>query len=281
MAIGSALQSRLCEVCWGNAPFPAVFTAFLLPSSSLRPSDSAPASWLRPAGHHQARPGPRHHQPEERDRGFVPPADAAPAPQALRLHWGCWESVLGLDGRVVVVLVTVAGAVILLLLYRLLQLRHRLRLARARHALEYYGFYHSATYRLRHPTLSDDLPTKNGAIPDMAPPLQTVTSVTPVVVTPLPLPLPLPLPPPPPSPVLPPPPLPPPPSHPPTPPILPVTLSLPLPLPMIHTTPPSPHLSWGACSDADVYSRIGAFRPSRLSSLSGQSKVILFEHSSL
>lgn len=179
----------------------------------------------------------------------------------------CW----GLDGRVVVVLVTVAGAVILLLLYRLLQLRHRLRLARARHALEYYGFYHSATYRLPHPALSDDPPTKNGTIPAVAPPLQTVTSVTPVVVTPLP----------PPPPVLPPPPLPPPPSCPPTPNILPVPLSLPLPPSVMHTTPPSPHLSWGACSDVDVYSRIGAFRPSRLSSLSCQSKVILFEHSSL
>lgn len=151
----------------------------------------------------------------------------------------------------------------------------RLRLARARHALEYYSFFHTATYTLKHPTPCEALPTKNGTIVEEAPlPIQTVTAVTPVAITPLPPP---PVPPPLLLPLPPTPALPPPPSLPPTHPVL----ALPLPLPVIHTTPPSPHLSWGACSDADVYSRIGTYRPSRLSSLSSQSKVILFEHSSL
>lgn len=151
----------------------------------------------------------------------------------------------------------------------------RLRLARARHALEYYSFFHTSTYTLKHPAPCQDLPDKNGAIPEATPPVQNVTEVAPTVITlPVPSPPPLPLPPP---PVLPPPLLHPPPSLPPTPSVL----AFPLPLPVIQTIPPSPHLSWGACSDADVYSRIGAFRPSRLSSVSNQSKVILFEHSSL
>ncbi|KAG8010891.1 hypothetical protein GBF38_010188 [Nibea albiflora] len=187
----------------------------------------------------------------------------------------CWS----LDFRVAMLLMTLAGAIILLLLYRLLQLRHRLKLARASHALEYYSFFHTSTYTLKHPTPCQELPTKNGTVPEATLPVQTVTAVTPTVITPLPPPAvtsppPLPLPPP---PVLPPPPINAPPALPPTPSVL----AFPLPLPVIHTTPPSPHLSWGACSDADVYSRIGAFRPSRLSSLSNHSKVILFEHSSL
>ncbi|XP_041826126.1 arabinogalactan protein 1 [Melanotaenia boesemani] len=180
----------------------------------------------------------------------------------------CWN----LDLRVVILLVTLAGAIILLLLYKLLQMRHRLNLARARHALEYNSFYHRATYKLMQPTPCQDPPSKNGTIPEENPPIQTVTAVTPVVITsvlPPPVPPPLTLPPP---PALPSPPSPPPATR---------VLSFPLPLPVIHTTPPSPHLSWGACSDADVYSRIGAFRPSRLSSLSSQSTVILFEHSAL
>ncbi|KAM3600044.1 uncharacterized protein V6R79_016417 [Siganus canaliculatus] len=183
----------------------------------------------------------------------------------------CWS----LDLRVTMLLLTLAGALILLLLYRLLQLRHRLTMARARHALEYNSFFHSATYTLKHPTLCEDPPAKNGTVPEAAPPISTITPITPSVVTPFPPPpvtsppsLPLPTPPPPPHP---------PPSLPPTPPVS----AFPLTLPVIHTTPPSPHMSWGACSDVDVYSRIGAFRPSRLSSLSTQSKVILFEHSSL
>ncbi|XP_034752845.1 inverted formin-2 [Etheostoma cragini] len=175
----------------------------------------------------------------------------------------CWS----LDARVAVLLVTLAGALILLLLYKLLQLKHRLRLARARHALEYYSFYHTATYTLKHAAPCQDLPDKNGTVPESTPPVQVATPVTPTVVAPLPPP---PVPSPPPLPLPPPPVLPTPPS----------VLAFPIPLPVFHTTPPSPHLSWGACSDADVYSRIGAFRPSRLSSLSNHSKVILFEHSS-
>ncbi|XP_054483425.1 uncharacterized protein LOC129116657 [Anoplopoma fimbria] len=152
-------------------------------------------------------------------------------------------------------------------------------LARARHALEYYSFYHSATYTLKHSASCQDLPAKKGTVPEATPPVQNVTPVTHAVIAPLPPP-PVPVPPPlplPPPPVLPPPLLR---TPPPLTPTLPV-LAFPLPLPAIHYTPPSPHLSWGACSEADVYSRIGAFRPSRLSSLSNQSKVILFEHSSL
>ncbi|XP_021446512.1 sine oculis-binding protein homolog [Oncorhynchus mykiss] len=192
---------------------------------------------------------------------------------------GAGQSCWSLDVRVAVLLVIVAGALILILLYRLLQLRHRLRLAQARHALEYYSFYHTATYTLKDPRLPRILPTNGDAI-EVTP---VANPVAPIVVTPVPPP---PVSPPPTLP-LPPPPilslpprLPPPPLLPP--PLLPLSssLSLPLPLPIIHTTPPSPHQSWGASSDAEVYSRIGAFRPSRLSSLS-HSQVILFEHSSL
>lgn len=155
----------------------------------------------------------------------------------------------------------------------------RLNLVWAGNPLEYSGCYHSATYTLRQPTSCQDLPVKNGILTENVSSIQTVTAVTPAVSAPaLPSPvtpqlcLPLPS-----HPVLPPPPL-----H--AAPFLPSTprvLSFPLPLPVIGTTPPSPHLSWGACSDVDVYSRIGAFRPSRLSSLSSQSTVILFEHSAL
>ncbi|XP_061589477.1 amyloid beta A4 precursor protein-binding family B member 1-interacting protein [Cololabis saira] len=186
----------------------------------------------------------------------------------------CWN----LDLRVAVLLVTLAGVVILLLLYKLLQLRHRLGLARASHGLEYSSFYYRATYTLKPFTSVQDVPVKNGTAPEYTPPIQTVTAVTPAVITPVPPP------PVPPQPILslPTPALPLPAVHPtPSLPQTPRVLSLPLPLPVINTTPPSPHLSWGACSDVDVYSRIGAFRPSRLSSLSSQSTVILFEHSSL
>ncbi|XP_077354343.1 uncharacterized protein LOC144002741 [Festucalex cinctus] len=174
----------------------------------------------------------------------------------------CWS----LDARVVMLLVTLAGAVILLLLYRLLQTRHRLRKASARHALEYYSFYHTATYTFKHPSTYEKLP--NGNVPHTVPPLPTVAIATPVATTPLP-PIPVPLPastPLPPAPVG---------------PAIPSLQMTPPLLPVIPTAAPSPHLSWGACSDVDVYSRIGAYRPSRLSSLSSHSKVILFEHSSL
>ncbi|XP_077399212.1 uncharacterized protein LOC144034329 [Vanacampus margaritifer] len=174
----------------------------------------------------------------------------------------CWS----LDARVVMLLVTLAGAVILLLLYRLLQIRHRLRKASARHALEYYSFYRTATYTFKHPSAYEKLP--NGNVSHSVVPVQTVAIATPVASTllpPIPVPLPafMPLPP---APVR---------------PAVPSIQMPPPPLPVISTAAPSPHLSWGACSDVDVYSRIGAYRPSRLSSLSSHSKVILFEHSSL
>ncbi|XP_035463076.1 uncharacterized protein LOC118284468 isoform X2 [Scophthalmus maximus] len=185
-----------------------------------------------------------------------------PSPKTCGSPGAAGASCRSLDVRVAVLLLSLAGALILLLLYRLLQLRHRLRVARARHALEYHGFYRTATYTLKHPAAPCHHlpPPKNGTVPEATlPPVQTVNTVTHVAVTPLPPPVsgPPPLP------------LPPPPSLPPTPPPV---LTLPLPLPVIHTVPPSPHLSWGACSDVDVYSRIGAFRTSRLSVLSNQSK---------
>ncbi|XP_061837051.2 uncharacterized protein [Nerophis lumbriciformis] len=191
------------------------------------------------------------------------PQPPRPCSSAKEAGKSCWS----LDPRVVVLLMTLAGAVILLLLYRLLQTRHRLRMASARNALEYYSFYHTATYTLKHPSSYQKLSAQNGKIPETTSPVQTVTTA------PLPSPPPvgrttsLPLPPA--------------PAHPPEPslPITPPRQTLPL--PVIHTTPPSPHLSWGACSDVDVYSCIGAYRPSRLSSHSSHSKVILFEHSLL
>ncbi|XP_037341427.2 uncharacterized protein LOC119227070 [Pungitius pungitius] len=187
----------------------------------------------------------------------------------------CWS----LDASVAVLLVTLVGALFLLMLYKLLQLRHRLMLARARNALEYYSFYHSATYTLKRAASFQDVPTEKVLVPEATPSDQSVTTGTCAAINPLPPPL---LHPPPPLP-LPPHPFPPPPmlQNPPTLTLTPSVLAFALPLPAIHTNPPSPHLSWGACSDADVYSRIGAFRPSRLPSLSNQSKVILFEHSSL
>ncbi|KAM6975158.1 uncharacterized protein LKV04_014586 [Tautogolabrus adspersus] len=212
-------------------------------------------------------------------RGMEGPLQTPQTPRTCSSP-GAGKSCWSLDVRVVVLLVAVAGVVILLLLYRLLQLRHRLRMAQARHALEYHSFFHSATYTLKQPEPCLDLPAKNGLFPETTPPVHTVSPVIPTAtVTPLPPP---PMSSPPPLPLPPPPVLPPPPLH--TPPSLPpaaAVLAFPLPLPMIHTTPPSPHLSWGACSDVDVYSRIGAYRPSRLSSISNHSKVILFEHSSL
>ncbi|CAN9504795.1 unnamed protein product [Ophioblennius macclurei] len=219
-------------------------------------------------------------------RGMVvpPPSHTPQPPGSCNSPGTTGKSCGNLDVRVAVLLVTLAGALILLLLYKLLQLRHRLRLAQARHALEYYSLFHTATYRLKHPTPPPEPPTKNGCLhqADASVPIIATRAKPSEIVTPDPppqshtlLPLPLPTPP-----VMPHPPRQPPPPLPPMLPAPPV-LSLPLPLPAIHTTPPSPHLSWGACSDADVYSRIGTFRPSRLSSLSSQSTVILFEHSSL
>lgn len=215
----------------------------------------------------------------------------------------CWC----LDVRVVVVLVTLAGALLLLLLYRLLVLRHRL--ARCRPDLRYHSFYHSARYTLKDPGLPYTLPDtgdiKNTELPRTLPGTGTtlkdpglplalpVTGLEDPPVTGLPPTLPASGPAPEVSPEEPPPPKLPLPSahlHPPLLPLPPLPLTLPPPftpppgltppLPIIHTTPPSPPLSWGACSDMEVYSRIGAFRPSRASSLR-HIQVILFEHSSL
>ncbi|XP_065142872.1 uncharacterized protein [Paramisgurnus dabryanus] len=152
----------------------------------------------------------------------------------------CWDFELTLA----VLLMVLAGLLILLLLYWVLLLRHRLRVAQAGNALEYFGFYHMAQYDLKEPV----------------PPLPPQGSSSAVAIPSLPS-------------------LPQPPSnHPPvhlTPPPL-----LYLPQPMIHTTPPSPHPSCGAGSDAEVYARIGHLRPSRPSS-ANQAQVILFEHSAL
>ncbi|XP_062340590.1 protein enabled homolog [Osmerus eperlanus] len=223
-------------------------------------------------------------------RDIVNSREGYPQPVAPRapcgLGQGCWSP----DAKLVVLLLSLAGAVILLLLYRLLQLRHRLKLARTRDALEYYSFCHAATYTFKNPDLPQELPVNGATRQAREPPSVEPPSVEPpsgepppklvihAPVTPLPPPPASPPPtlPPPPHRVLPPPPILPPPPLPPTPPLV----ALPFPLPIIHTTPPSPHLSWGAGSDAEVYSRIGAFRPSRLSSLS-QTQVILFEHSAL
>ncbi|KAK0133402.1 hypothetical protein N1851_031087 [Merluccius polli] len=211
------------------------------------------------------------------------PPKACSTPGSLKT---CWN----LDMKVAVLLVTIAGAVILLLLYRLLRLRHRLRMARCRPALEYYRFYHGATYTLKHPGVPPASPSKNGNIPDVTAPIQTITlAPKSTFMDPPPPPLPLmstphPLPPPPLLPLPPPPvllrtpPTPPPPlllrrtsspeaspPQPPTPPFL--------TLPVSHATPPSPHMSWVAGSDVvEVYSRIGAFRPSRLSSISSSTQ---------
>ncbi|XP_067232903.1 uncharacterized protein [Chanodichthys erythropterus] len=160
----------------------------------------------------------------------------------------CWDFELGLA----VLLMALAGLLILALLYWVLMLRHRLRVAQAGNALEYFGFFHMAQYDLKEP----NLPVVTPSLPSPPPPVLHLT--------------------PPPPPVL----------HltPPPPPVLHLTPPPPPPMlyvpPFIHTTPPSPHPSCGAGSDAEVYSRIGVLRPSRPSSVS-QTQVILFEHSAL
>ncbi|XP_058614238.1 uncharacterized protein LOC131528839 [Onychostoma macrolepis] len=143
----------------------------------------------------------------------------------------CWDFELSLA----VVLMVLAGILILALLYWVLLLRHRLRVAQAGNTLEYFGFYHMAQYDLK------ELPVVTPSLPSPPPPVP-----------------------------------PPPPLHvtPPPPPVLYMST------PIIHTTPPSPHPSCGASSDAEVYSRIGVLRPTRPSSVS-QTQVILFEHSAL
>ncbi|KAL1253045.1 hypothetical protein QQF64_017738 [Cirrhinus molitorella] len=144
----------------------------------------------------------------------------------------CWDFELSLA----VVLMVLAGILILALLYCVLLLRHRLRVAQAGNSLEYFGFYHMAQYDLKEPSL----PVVTPSLPSPPPPAPQ----PPFHVTPTPKPM------------------------------------LYLSTPIIHTTPPSPHPSCGTSSDAEVYSRIGVLRPSRLSSVS-QTQVILFEHSAL
>ncbi|XP_051533118.1 uncharacterized protein LOC127428660 [Myxocyprinus asiaticus] len=159
----------------------------------------------------------------------------------------CW----GLELNMAMLLMVLAGLLILVLLYRVLLLRHRLRVAQAGNALEYFGFYHMAQYDLKQP----GQPPLPEAAPQVSTSSVTIPSPSPVIRPPSihpPLHL-----------------SPPPPAH-----------LLYLPLPIIHTTPPSPHPSCGAGSDAEVYSRINVLRPSRPSSVS-QTQVILFEHSAL
>lgn len=145
----------------------------------------------------------------------------------------CWNFELSLA----VVLMVLAVILILALLYCVLLLRHRLHVAQAGNALEYFGFYHMARYDLKEPNLPVVTPSLPSPPPPVPPP--PLLHVTP---------------------------------HPPP--------MLYMSAPIIHTTPPSPHPSCEAGSDAEVYSRIGVLRPSRPASVS-QTQVILFEHSAL
>ncbi|KAK3523504.1 hypothetical protein QTP70_001166 [Hemibagrus guttatus] len=174
--------------------------------------------------------------------GHKPSTEGSPSDSCKTL--ACW------DVNVALVLVVLAGFLILVLFYCILLLRHKLHLAQAGNALEYFGFYHMANYTLKHPHEPPGLSLVNSSPPVEAPsssPPPPVVPSQPVIPPLLPLP-------------------PPPSSRPPS--------ILPLPHPIIYTTPPSPQ------SDAEVYSRIGTVRPSRHSSMS-QTQVVLFEHSSL
>ncbi|MCJ8740950.1 hypothetical protein PDJAM_G00064850 [Pangasius djambal] len=176
----------------------------------------------------------------------VPSAEGPPSDgcKTSTVSQDCWEV------NVTLMLVVLAGFLILALFYCVLLLRHKLRLAQAGNALEYFGFYHMANYSLKHLPESPDLPSVDTDPPVEVPPYSPPPPVVPShpVIPPL-------LPPPPPLS-----------SRPPS--------VVPLPHPIIYTTPPSPQ------PDAEVYSRIGTLRPSRHSSVS-QTQVVLFEHSSL
>ncbi|XP_042634892.1 uncharacterized protein LOC109046293 isoform X2 [Cyprinus carpio] len=75
-----------------------------------------------------------------------------------------------------VVLMVLAGILILALLYWVLLLRHRLRVAQAGNALEYFGFYHMAQYDLKEP----NLPVVTPSLPSPPPPVpQPPVHVTP------------------------------------------------------------------------------------------------------
>lgn len=178
--------------------------------------------------------------------GHRPSAEGSPSDSCKTwdVSLACWEI------NVVLLLVVLVGLVILVLFYCVLLLRHKLRLAQAGNALEYFGFYHMANYSLKHIPDPPGLPSVNTDPHVMVP----LCSLPPPVVLCHPVIPPL---------------LPPPPSLSSRPPSV-----VPLPHPIIYTTPPSPQ------SDAEVYSRIGTLRPSRYSSVS-QTQVVLFEHSSL
>lgn len=156
----------------------------------------------------------------------------------------CWEV------NVALMFVALAGFLILVLFYCVLLLRHKLRLAQAGNALEYFSFYHMANYSLKQLHESPGLPSANTISPVEVSPCSPPPTVVPnhLAISPL---------------------LPPPPPFSSRPPSI-----VPLPHPIIYTTPPSPQ------SDAEVYSRIGTLQPSRHSSVS-QTQVVVFEHSSL
>ncbi|XP_017347351.1 uncharacterized protein LOC108278465 [Ictalurus punctatus] len=177
----------------------------------------------------------------------VPSAEGPPSDSCkTAVSQACWEV------NVAFMLVVLAGFLILALFYCVLHLWHKLRLAQAGNALEYFGFYHMANYSLKHQHEPTSLPSVNTDPPVQVPPCYPPQTVVPENSHPVIPPL-----------------LPPPPllsSRPPS--------AVPLPHPIIYTTPPSPQ------SDAEVYSRIGTLRPARHSSVS-QTQVVLFEHSSL
>lgn len=78
----------------------------------------------------------------------------------------CWDFELSLA----VVLMVLAGILILALLYWVLLLRHRLRIAQAGNALEYFGFYHMAQYDLKEPNLPIVTPSLPSPPPPVPPP---------------------------------------------------------------------------------------------------------------
>ncbi|XP_028830224.1 uncharacterized protein LOC114786849 [Denticeps clupeoides] len=212
-----------------------------------------------------------------------------------------------LDVNVIALLMTLAGALILVLLYRVLLLRHRLRLAQARNALEYCSFFHTAQYTLKEPEFCHILPPALSLVTipgseqgpstfDLQPAqvhpkaisvpsiqsayhqsAQSKLSISSTVTLPSPpassIPpsneaIPRPVP-----------------IHPTLNPSLPPSHLLPPPPstfshPVINMTPPSPQPSWAGSSEMEVYSRIWGLRVSRIPSGS-HSQVILFEHSSL
>lgn len=99
------------------------------------------------------------------------PADP-PAPS-------CW------DTNTALLVVVLAGFLVLVLLYQVLHLKHKLRMAQAGNALEYFGFYHMAQYSVK----KVDTAVK---VADPCPPPAVITVDTTHHVSPI---LPLPTPP--------------------------------------------------------------------------------------